>query len=255
MIRITYVGHATIQIEESGTRVVTDPMLRSRLGFVRRIAPPARLDGLRGPDAALISHAHLDHLDLPSLRRLAPRRLIVPPGYGRWLERDGFRDVTEVQPGDTVRIGALEVTAARAAHDGRRMPWSRGRVALAYTVSGAGRVFFAGDTELFDGLRDLADRLDVALIPIGGWGPRLGPGHMDPADAARAAALLDPRVAIPIHWGTYASPGAPWLDDPSGPARAFEQAAGSAAPAVDVRVLSPGASTSIDPAAVSSDAQ
>ena len=70
-------------------------------------------------------------------------------------------------------------------------------------IEGDGRrVYFAGDTDIFDGMADLAP-VDVALLPIWGWGPTMGPGHMDPARAAQAAALLQARLAIPIHWGTY----------------------------------------------------
>lgn len=255
MTRVTYIGHATVEIEEGGTRVITDPMLRARVGLLKRIVPAPALDGLRGPDAVLISHAHHDHLDLPSLRLLAPKRLLVPDGYGPWLRRAGFREVTEVRPDDRVRIGALEVTGTRASHDGRRLPWSPARGALGYMVHGASRIFFAGDTELFAGMRGLGDRLDLALLPIWGWGPRLGPGHMDPFDAARATAALAPRVAIPIHWGTYASPTAHWKGDPSQPARAFERVTETLAPVVDVRVLAPGASTSIEPALARSETQ
>jgi L-ascorbate metabolism protein UlaG (beta-lactamase superfamily) len=85
----------------------------------------------------------------------------------------------------------------------------------------------------------------VALLPIWGWGARVGRGHLDPARAARAAALLEPRVAVPIHWGTLASPRAPWRDDPARPARAFVRQMAALADAVEVRVVPPGGSTDI----------
>ncbi|HYH59126.1 MAG TPA: MBL fold metallo-hydrolase [Thermoleophilaceae bacterium] len=253
--RITYIGHATIQIEEGGTRLITDPVLRPRVAHLKRIVPPPALDDLREPDAVLISHAHHDHLDLPSLRLLAPRRVLVPEGYGSLLKRAGVPEVTEVRPDDRVRIGALEVLGTAASHDGRRLPWSAASAALGYLVQGAHRTFFAGDTEIFDGMERFADKLDLALLPIWGWGPRLGPGHMDPFDAARATTLLEPRVAIPIHWGTYASPTVKWRGDPSKPARAFERVTETLAPWIDVRVLAPGASTSIESALASSETE
>jgi L-ascorbate metabolism protein UlaG (beta-lactamase superfamily) len=252
MIRITYVGHATVEIDTGGTRLLTDPVVRGRVAHLRRIVPLPPLPELARPDAVLISHAHFDHLDLPSLRRLASCPVLAPRGCGRLLERAGLREVTELAPGQRLRVGATEVTAALMDHNGRRHPFSRARETLAYLLHGPGRVFFAGDTDLFDRMRAFAGGLDVALLPIWGWGPRLPRGHMGPPQAARAAALLEPRVAIPIHWGTLASPRAGWLDDPARPARAFERHVAELAPDIEVRVLAPGGRTEIArPAAAS----
>ena len=248
MIRITYVGHATVQIESGGTRLLTDPVLRSRVAHLRRIVPAPEPDDLRQPDTVLISHAHLDHLDPPSLRLLGACPAIAPRGCGGLLRRAGLRDVTEAIPGERLRVGTTEVSAVLVEHDGRRHPLSRARETLAYVVSGSERVFFAGDTDVFDAMADVAGGLDLALLPIWGWGPRVGRGHMDPERAARAAALLDPRVAIPIHWGTLASPRAPWLSDPERPARAFVERVAALAPGVDVRVLPAGGRAEIGPA-------
>jgi L-ascorbate metabolism protein UlaG (beta-lactamase superfamily) len=92
---------------------------------------------------------------------------------------------------------------------------------------------------------DLSGDLDVALLPIWGWGPRVGRGHMDPERAAHAVALLRPRVALPIHWGTLASPRAPWLEDPQAPPRAFAERVAELASGVEVRVLAPGERTDV----------
>ena len=110
-------------------------------------------------------------------------------------------------------------------------------------VAGPRRVYFAGDTALFDGMADLGDGgIDVALLPIWGWGPSLGPGHMDPEQAARATALLRPAMVVPIHWGTFFPRGlARWrgaaLVDPP---HAFARAAAGLAPAAEVKLLKPG---------------
>ena len=114
---------------------------------------------------------------------------------------------------------------------------------MGFVLAGTLRVYFAGDTGLFAGMARLAP-LDLALLPVWGWGPRLGPGHLDPASAAEALTLLRPRIAVPIHWGTY-SPfwyfrPPPYLSEP-GPAFAHEAA--RLAPEVEVRVLRPGGST------------
>ena len=244
--RITYVGHATTLIELDGAVVLTDPLLRARIGHVRRIAPPAA--GLPELDAILISHAHRDHLDLPSLRRLPDSvRVYAPPAAAAVVRRAG-RAVQALLPGDRVHVGEVEVLAVPARHDGRRMPVGAEREAIGFMVSGSARVYFAGDTDLFPGMRDLAGGIDTALLPVWGWGPKLGPGHLDPDRAARAAALLAPRAAIPIHWGTYAAPNAWWREDPELPAREFARLAAVHAPAVAVRILSPGHSAPLRPA-------
>jgi L-ascorbate metabolism protein UlaG (beta-lactamase superfamily) len=248
-MRITYVGHATVQLEAAGLRLLTDPVLRERVGHLRRIVPLGESDGLRAPDVVVISHAHFDHLDVPSLRRLRPCPVIAPRGCARLLSRAGLRDVTEARPGQQLWVGAMELTPIEVAHDGRRHPFSRARQALAYVTESPERVLFAGDTDVFDGMGDLGGELDAALLPIWGWGPRVGKGHMDPVRAARAVELIKPRVAVPIHWGTLASPRAPWLGDAEGPARAFAERVAAATPGVEVRVLRPGETTEVTAAA------
>jgi L-ascorbate metabolism protein UlaG (beta-lactamase superfamily) len=245
VVRITYVGHATIQIEADGVRLLTDPVLRSRILHIRRFVPLDEPPGLLEPDAVLISHAHIDHLDPSSLRRLRPCRVIAPVGTSRTLLRAGMRDITVVRPGERARIDGLGVTAMRVAHAGARYPLSGQRDALGYLVECESPVFFAGDTDLFDEMDSLAGAVDVALIPIWGWGPSVGPGHLDPPRGAEAVARLKPRIAIPIHWGTLAAPGVRWLSDPDRPAREFERNVARLAPDVEVRVLPPGASTQV----------
>jgi L-ascorbate metabolism protein UlaG (beta-lactamase superfamily) len=123
----------------------------------------------------------------------------------------------------------------------------RGSPAIGFTITGTKRLYFAGDTDLFPGMRDLRDGLDVAFVPISGWGTHLGSGHLDPARAAEALTLLEPRVAIPIHWGTFRSMklhrGTPQLL--TEPALAFAREASERAPHVDVRILEPGQSTTV----------
>jgi len=245
--RVTYVGHGTVLVELDGVRVLTDPILRGRVGPLRRQGGPplpARGEDL---DAVLISHLHHDHADLPSLRGIGRDvPMLVPPGAGEFLERRGFAAVSELAPGESSRVGALTVTATEASHDGKRR-FAHEAEAVGFLLSGGRRVYFAGDTDLFDGMEVLGEGLDLALLPVWGWGPTLGPGHLDPARAARAAALLSPRIAVPIHWGTLYPLGLARLRPGPlrSPGREFAARVRELAPQVEARVLAPGESTSL----------
>lgn len=243
--RLTWLGHATVQLELAGARLLTDPLLRLRVAHLRRQVP---VPPSTGPtDAVLISHLHRDHLDLPSLKRVdASARVIVPRGGAAPVRRTG-REVVELSAGEAVDVGDARVLAVPADHDGRRSPVSAPTESVGYVVEGSGlRVYFAGDTDVFGGMAELGP-LDVALLPVWGWGPSLGPGHMDPEAAARAAELLRPRLAVPIHWGTYLQVGlrdrARLLHEPP---RRF--ATRCAELGIDVRLLEPGGSLALAPA-------
>src|SRR3954454_4437662 len=244
-LRMTWLGHATALVELDGARVITDPVLRDRMGPLVRYAPPPSDAPLDGIDAVLLSHLHLDHADLPSLRRLgASTPVVAPRGAGSWLEARGLRDVHELGAGDETSIGPLTVTATHATHDGRRWPVGVRAQPIGLVVEGSRSVYFAGDTDLFPAMADLAGSIDLALLPVAGWGPTLGPGHLDPERAATAAALITPRLAIPIHWGTFGLwPRALRPSDPERPARGSAGLVARHAPDVDVRVLAPGERT------------
>ncbi|MCI3933992.1 MBL fold metallo-hydrolase [Streptomyces sp. AN091965] len=209
-VTVTWWGHATCTVEDSGTRVLTDPLFVRRLAHLRRrrgaLPPPAAAVA----DVVLLSHLHADHLHVPSLARLAPgTRALVPRGAARsvpGLRRLSHLRFTEVAPGDEVPVGdaGVVVRVVPALHDGRRLPVGPHRSpALGYVVEGAARTYFAGDTGLFDAMADEVGPVDVALLPVGGWGPYLGHGHLDPARAAEALARIAPRSAVPVHYGTY----------------------------------------------------
>jgi L-ascorbate metabolism protein UlaG (beta-lactamase superfamily) len=235
-----------VLVELGGIRLLTDPVLRPLVAHLKRAVPspdaPPRLD------AALVSHLHRDHLDLPSLRRLGElSQVVVPAGAGRTLRRIG-RPVTELSSGEHVMLGPITIRATRAVHDGRRSPVSRPVESLGFLIEGRLRVYFAGDTELFDGMAELAP-VDVALLPVAGWGPSLGPGHMDAEQAADAAALLRAAIAIPIHWGTFAPIGLRRAGDRllRDPPIAFTEHAARLAPGTRVQILQPGGSLALSP--------
>ena len=246
MGRETWIGHGTVLVYLDGTRLLTDPLLRDRVAHLRRRVPPADPAALRAIDAVLLTHLHRDHLDLPSLRRIGRAvPIVVPRGGGRLLLRRGFDAVREIAPGEEVTIGGLSVRATEARHHGGRGVVGAHGPALGYVIEGSRRIYHAGDTDLFDGMRELGARgLDLALVPIWGWASRLGPGHLDPWRAAQALELLQPRRAVPIHWGTYtvgpaARPSPRYLRAPLQP---FLTAAAELAPEVVVTALEPGES-------------
>ena len=246
---ITYFGHSTVAVESAGACLLTDPLLRDHLlGFLRRRPPLTGLGAAGSPDAVLISHLHYDHLDVRSLRMLpGGTRIVAPLGSGPFLGRRGFREIVELDEGESVSVGGLRVVAVPARHGRGGRPGAGKVGALGYMVEGDARVYFAGDTALFDEMAAIGDRLDVALLPVWGWGPRLGPGHLDPVTAAESLRMLRPRVAIPIHWGTYTPIGAPrlwpWLTTDAG--HRFAQEAARVAPEVEVRVLNAGDSLAV----------
>jgi L-ascorbate metabolism protein UlaG (beta-lactamase superfamily) len=245
--RIVFVGHSTVLVEMDGVRLLTDPLLRRRLLHLRRVQPVDRT-ALESPHAVLISHLHYDHLDFPSLRRLGREtRIVVPTGAGALLRRGGFANVEELSIGEELPIGDVVVRGVPAVHDSKRRPFGPRAVPMGHAIRGSRSIYFAGDTDVFEGMSELAP-VDVALLPIWGWGPSLGHGHMGPAEAVEAARLLQARVVIPIHWGTYfpfqnAVRGIPSFIE--SPAEDFVQRLEKASPDVDVRLLHPGEATSV----------
>ncbi len=204
---MTWWGHASATVTIGGVRVLTDPVLTARVAHLYRpVAPtPPRLAA--EAEIVIVSHLHVDHLHLPSLRRLPRRaRVIVPRGTVGLLRRqapDLAARVEEVVPGDAVRIGEVEISVSAANHDGRRLPGSRHHgPALGFVLRAGGEsVWFAGDTGLFDEMSSLGP-VDVALVPVGGWGPTLGRYHLHPEQAAEAVRRVGAEDAVPVHYGT-----------------------------------------------------
>ena len=261
-LSVTFAGHATVLLEMDGVRLLTDPLLRRRIGVLIRRSPVPPPEVRRDLHAVLISHAHLDHLDVPSLRLIDRRTpMVVPRGIGGLVRRLGFVPL-EMDVGDEVEIGPaggdrppdagegapraarVRVKAVPADHSGARYPLAAESPALGYVVEGGLSAYFAGDTGLYDAMSDLAP-IDVAVLPVGGWGPRLPDDHLNPLSAAKALQLLRPAACVPVHWGTIYPPWLPpefnakWAAWP----QAFARYAAHLAPEVEVRVLQPGETT------------
>jgi L-ascorbate metabolism protein UlaG (beta-lactamase superfamily) len=227
-------------------RLLTDPLLRSRIVHLRHRHGPIDPVAVQNIDAVIISHLHFDHLDPPSLRMLGTStRLIVPRGAARLL--GAFTNVEELGVGDSTVVGNLTLKATYAHHARERYPFGPAADCLGFIVEGCYRLYFAGDTDLFPGMEELDDDLDVALLPVWGWGPTLGKGHMDPRRAARALTLLHPRLAVPIHWGTLHPVGFGWLKPRflKDPPHLFVRHAAQLAPEVKTQIVLPGQNISL----------
>src|SRR4051794_24462952 len=244
---ITWLGHATALIELDGTRILTDPLLRGHMGPLVRDAPTVPADVLERVDAILISHLHADHADPPSLRRVSDQALVVAPyGAGSWLRSKGLSDVRELRMDEEVEIGPVVVEPTAARHESRRHRFAAHHEAIGFLVRGGHTIYFAGDTDIFDSMAELRGRVDAALMPVGGWGHSLGDGHLDATRAAEAVALIQPQVAIPIHWGSLHLPGPLKRISAFGEAGwTFERETRRLAPQVEVRVLVPGGQTTV----------
>lgn len=239
-VRVTFLGHATALIEMDATRLITDPVLRGRVVHLRRAQRVDR-DAVTHVDAVLISHAHMDHLDRPSLATFDSRALVVAPAAAaRLLAR---RQVIQVAPGSRVDVGRVTIDVTPADHDGRRFPVGRPYPAVGYRIHGSRSIYFAGDTGLFDGMAEIGRAgVDVALLPVSGWGPKLPPGHLSALDAAHALRMLAPKVAIPIHWGTLhtAIHRARTSELDAAAPQEFARHAARLAPGVRVEIVPPG---------------
>jgi L-ascorbate metabolism protein UlaG (beta-lactamase superfamily) len=240
---VTYLGHSTLLFDLDGVRLLTDPLLRPQVTFLRRVVPPVDLSVIGDLDAVLISHIHYDHLDIPSLRKLGSgTRLIVPYGAKPILRKHGFDNVEEIRVDERVEVRQVQIQAVPAEHVRSRGPFGRTADCLGYVLRGSASIYFPGDTRLFAAMADFARDVDLALMPVWGWGYNKGKMHMSPRDAAEALQLLRPRLAVPIHWGTYAPVGARLLKPAyiSFPPVEFTVWAGQFAPEVRVTVLNPG---------------
>jgi L-ascorbate metabolism protein UlaG (beta-lactamase superfamily) len=249
--RLTYVGHGSVLIEMDGVRVLTDPVLRRWVGPLLRRGPLSGAEATRDLDAVFITHLHPDHLDAASLRLLGGDPVILIPDHGvAYLRERGFKRVVGVTRGEETAVGPLVVASTEADHSGRRHSTGGKGEALGFVIRGERSIYVAGDTGLFRGMASLEPALDVACLPIDGWGPRLPDDHLDPLRAAQALEMLEPRIAVPIHWGTYFPPGLAevWRGRRTRPPRVFAGHAARMAPQVEVRVLEPGDGFEVPPA-------
>ena len=222
-IRFSYVGHASWLLQTAGLNILLDPIWSDRASPFRFIGPKRRndpgiaFDRLPPIDTVLVSHGHYDHLDLPTLSRLAAifaPRVITPLGNDLAMNRaDADIRAEGFDWDDRVEIGnGVAVTLVRTRHWSARGPFDRNKALWASFVleTPAGKVYFVGDSGYGDGslfrrVRDAHGPLRLAILPIGAYDPRwfLQEQHMDPAEAVRAFGDCGAQQALASHYGTF----------------------------------------------------
>lgn len=215
--QLTWLGHSTVVLELGSTRLLTDPLLFPNAVGLRRRGPAPQPEAWAGAAATLISHLHQDHAELRSVRKTgAP--VLTGARNAAYFERRGV-SATGLDEDHWYSIAGtpVQVRLTRAVHGHRPMPHRPNQAHGHLIRAGGVTVWVAGDTSLYpelESLSDLVGGIDVAVVPVGGWGPRLSGGHLGPADAARACHLVGASVAVPYHWGTLHAPGmaGTWMD-------------------------------------------
>lgn len=254
-LRLRWLGHASTVLDVAGVRLLTDPLLLRHAGLLRRRGTAPRPEDWSGADAVLLSHLHHDHAELGSLRLLGDTPVLTARANARWLRKRGIgaaTGLTDTQwwqvPGSDVRLRMVP-----AVHIDRPMPYRPNSTHGFVVVSESFRVWFAGDTAPFAAMAAIpalaGGPIDLALVPVGGWGPRLSGGHMDPVQAVRACLSVGARAAVPVHWGTLHAPVSrhlpPGWMDRAGPA--FAHAAARIAPGLRVHVVPLGEQVELGP--------
>jgi L-ascorbate metabolism protein UlaG (beta-lactamase superfamily) len=218
-LRVTLVNHSTVLLQEGGSNILTDPIWSERasplswIGPRRRRKPGVRIEDLPRIDAVLISHNHYDHMDLPTLRRLAARggsTFIVPACGARLLRSKNIGPVHELDWGESLSLPNFTVHCVPALHFSARGIWDRNLTLwCGYLIESQQRlVYFAGDTAFgphFSQIREKFGSPHAALLPIGAYEPRwfMACVHMSPAEAVRAHEILAVKTSIAIHHGTF----------------------------------------------------
>ncbi len=224
-ITAAWLGHATVLLNFFGTTIITDPVFSSKVGIdilglmtigpQRLVAPALSFRELPPIDLILLSHAHMDHMDFPSLRGFDKRiPIVVAKNTGDLLINRGWSSLHEMDWGDKITLAGVDIEALKVKHFGWRYPWEAdrskgdwyGRSYNGYLLRRNGRsIVFGGDTAYQEYFKSLADRniaVDCAILPIGAYNPWVH-AHANPEQAAEMANHMNAKSIFPIHWGTF----------------------------------------------------
>ncbi len=208
-IRAGWIGHSSIFLNFGGTFVLADPVFSKRIKIARRVvASPVEPSEIKSLDFILITHAHYDHLDIPSLEKL-PREatLIIPQGCRVLVEDLGFSRVIELKWEESFSAGGLTIQAFRPTHWGRRTPWDEDRGYNSYILNKNGKsILLAGDTGYSKVFEEKGRGRDIVLsfFPITAYKPEwFRRNHANPEEALKMFLETGARYMIPIHWGTF----------------------------------------------------
>lgn len=218
-VQATWIGHSTVLIHWYGLKILTDPVFSKRIGvhlgpltigMKRHTAPALSIEDIGPVDVILLSHAHMDHFDHKSLKRLITRETIVvsAPGTSRLLRRYPSLQTLELHPHDKVTLAnGLDVRAIPVKHWGNRFPWDKHMGYNGYLLKYKGiRMLFAGDTAYTDSFKGLADRepIDLAFFPIGAYQPdSFQEAHCTPEQAWMMYKESGAKRFFPMHWDTF----------------------------------------------------
>jgi L-ascorbate metabolism protein UlaG (beta-lactamase superfamily) len=223
---ITFIGHSSFLIQLGGKNILVDPVFATWLIVLRRLRRPGvRIHDLPPIDLVLQTHAHMDHLNLPSLRAILRQTMhisgrtpaiLVPRGVEDLVETLGFANVTALQWGETTHLDAVSITMTAAQHWGTRMFNDHHRGYGGYVLQSGGQsVYHSGDTAYFSGFHEIA-KLEprIALLPIGAYSPdSFRSVHTTPEDALQAFLDVGAERMVPMHYGTFRLSKEP-IDEP-----------------------------------------
>jgi len=224
-ITAAWIGHATVLLNFYGTKIITDPVFSDRIGLnllglttlgpKRLVAPALTFEELPPIDLILLSHAHMDHLDLTSLEKFERNiPIVMAKNTSDVVDNLGRKQVVEMDWGQTMQVLDLEIEALPVKHFGWRFPWEvdrsrgnwSGRSFNAYRMKKNGKtIVFGGDTAYQEYFKDLGERghtVDLAIMPIGAYDPWVM-NHCNPEEALAMASHMNAKVFFPIHWGTF----------------------------------------------------
>ncbi len=224
-LHAAWLGHTSVLLKIDGVTILTDPVFSARagigfgpltLGLKRLVAPALSLAELPKIDLILLSHAHMDHFDIRSLRRLESQgtAVVTAARTADLLRVHRYAAVHELAWGERARVGPLEIRAFQVKHWGARMRSDTYRGYNGYTIeAGRHRVLFGGDTAMTTSFRGLKSSrpFDLAIMPVGAYNPWIR-SHCNPEQAWQMAQDAGAEFFLPVHHQTFTLSREPYFE-------------------------------------------